>query len=603
MAQNSAIEWTEATWNPVVGCTKVSAGCVHCLVPETLILYADMSWRPIGDTKPGDKLVGFDERLDLGCNRAIREAVVQKAWRSVQPAIRLKVGQQEVITTASHQWLCEPRPWWRATERLRLGVRVRVFGRPLPNRTETFEYMAGYLAGMTLGDGTFRFDPSWRSDKLDYPQMYWRVAVVDRAILARLERFLAAAGVTVHIRPFFQGNGVRRTIWKVETRAKVNLQVIAEMCQERDSADWCAGWLGGMFDAEGSHDRNLRISQKDASILEQGAKYAASLGIAARVERYEGHASTLRVQGGAQEKAHFLCATQPALQRKIDDLFGRRLDAGLDEVTAIERLGAREVVDIQTSTGTFIAAGICTHNCYAERMAKRLGAMATAADALGRNAGRGSQYLQVVNKSGRWNGRIVFDETAIDQPLQWRSPRIVFVNSMSDLFHERAPFKLIARVFDVMNRCPQHTFQVLTKRPHIAAEMADHLEWTPNIWLGTSVENALVTDRVKILRGIKAHVRFLSVEPLLGPIPRLSLSGIHWVIVGGESGPGARPMEPAWVRQIRDRCLAQSVPFFFKQWGGVNKKRSGRTLDGRVWDDMPQPALLGNEHGKKAVRA
>jgi len=158
---------------------------------------------------------------------------------------------------------------------------------------------------------------------------------------------------------------------------------------------------------------------------------------------------------------------------------------------------------------------------------------------------------------------------------------------MSDLFHPDVPLDFISRVFETMQRCPQHTFQVLTKRPERAAELASSLTWSPNIWMGTSVESVLVTHRAKSLRKTRAAVRFLSVEPLIGPIPRLPLSGIHWVIVGGESGPGARPMDPHWVRQIRDRCIAQRVRFFFKQWGGVNKKRTGRMLDGRTWDEMP----------------
>jgi len=181
--------------------------------------------------------------------------------------------------------------------------------------------------------------------------------------------------------------------------------------------------------------------------------------------------------------------------------------------------------------------------------------------------------------------RLVPDK--LSQPIRWRSPRRIFVNSMSDLFHEDVPLGFIQRVFDVMNRCPQHTFQVLTKRPARAAELSRALLWPRNIWMGASVENAAVTSRVAHLRRTGAQIKFLSVEPLLGPIPRLPVAGIDWVIVGGESGPGARPMEEAWVRQIRDRCLAYKVHFFFKQWGGVNKKRTGRALEGRTWDELP----------------
>jgi len=236
--------------------------------------------------------------------------------------------------------------------------------------------------------------------------------------------------------------------------------------------------------------------------------------------------------------------------------------------------------------------------CYAERMAKRLAAIAGALKERGQSAGRTSHYLDVVNSHGRWNNRLVLDDDAVNDPLHWKQPRIIFVNSMSDLFHDDVPAEFIRKVFKVMNDCPQHTFQILTKRPERAAEVSTSLNWSKNIWMGTSVESALQTDRIKALRTIKAQVRFLSVEPLIGPIPRLPLQGIHWVIVGGESGPGARPMEADWVRQIRDKCVSQGVPFFFKQWGGVNKKRAGRELDKRLWDEMPVPSHNSGSHLK-----
>lgn len=222
----------------------------------------------------------------------------------------------------------------------------------------------------------------------------------------------------------------------------------------------------------------------------------------------------------------------------------------------------------------------CKH-CYAERMSLRLKAMGT------------HQYR---------NGfRVTLQPQALEIPLTWKRPRLVFVNSMSDLFHEKVPFDFIAQVFGVMEAASRHRFQVLTKRPEIALEMADQLPWPDNVWLGTSVENALYTHRIKSLRRIPAKVRFLSLEPLLGPIPRLPLRDIHWVIVGGESGPGARPMEQHWVTQIRDRCLAHGVPFFFKQWGGVNKKKAGRLLEGKTWDEMPVDPHL-DEVGYDEVR-
>lgn len=225
---------------------------------------------------------------------------------------------------------------------------------------------------------------------------------------------------------------------------------------------------------------------------------------------------------------------------------------------------------------TKVSAGC--KNCYAERMAKRLQAMGVA------------QYA---------NGfSLTLQPDALRLPLSWRKPRRIFVNSMSDLFHPEVPLEYIQRVFEVMNGCPQHVFQVLTKRPEIAAVHARMLHWSENIWMGTSVENAIVSHRIADLKCVPAKLRFLSLEPLLGPLPRLALGGIHWVIVGGESGPGARLMKPEWVEQIRQQCEQKQIPFFFKQWGGINKKRTGRLLNGQAWDEFPDACS-----GRDDVRA
>ena len=212
-----------------------------------------------------------------------------------------------------------------------------------------------------------------------------------------------------------------------------------------------------------------------------------------------------------------------------------------------------------------ISAG-CKH-CYAEIMSRRLQAMGV------------PKYED--GFAVRWH------EDALDIPRSWRKPSVVFVNSMSDLFHDDVPLAFIQRVFRVMNECPQHVFQVLTKRAERLEKIAGKLTWTRNIWMGVSVENDAVTWRIDHLRKVPAEVRFLSCEPLIGPLNSLSLAGIHWVIVGGESGTSPRPMRPEWVTQIRERCSAEDVAFFFKQWGGRNKKAAGRELDGRTYDAMP----------------
>jgi protein gp37 len=195
--------------------------------------------------------------------------------------------------------------------------------------------------------------------------------------------------------------------------------------------------------------------------------------------------------------------------------------------------------------------------------------------------------------------KVTLQPDILELPLKWRLPRTIFVNSMSDLFHQDVPDDYIQQCFDVMRRASQHTFQVLTKRPERAMKMSRNLHWAPNIWMGTSIENQDYVWRAEMLAKVPAAIRFLSIEPLLGPVAALPLNKIQWVIVGGESGPGARPMAEDWVLAIRNECKVANVPFFFKQWGGVQKSRAGRELDGREWNDMP--SHLGSTNDKRSV--
>jgi protein gp37 len=185
---------------------------------------------------------------------------------------------------------------------------------------------------------------------------------------------------------------------------------------------------------------------------------------------------------------------------------------------------------------------------------------------------------------------VVLHPNRLDQPRRWRKPRVIFVNSMSDLFHERVPLSFVKDVFKVMGQTERHTYQILTKRAERLAELAPHLPWPENVWIGVSVENMRWAVRVDFLRTVPAAVRFISAEPLLGPLETLDLDGIDWLIAGGESGPGHRPMQTEWVRTLRDRCDEEGVSFFFKQWGGRSSKAGGRTLDGREYDAMPPVA-------------
>jgi protein gp37 len=213
----------------------------------------------------------------------------------------------------------------------------------------------------------------------------------------------------------------------------------------------------------------------------------------------------------------------------------------------------------------------CKH-CYAERLAKRLQAMGQA--------------------NYRDGFRLTLQPQMLELPLHWKSPKRIFVNSMSDLFHQDVPTEYIHRVFEVMRRADWHQYQVLTKRSERVLELSKELKWAPQIWMGVSVESDKYKYRIDDLRRTAAQVKFLSLEPLIGPLGKLNLRGIDWAIVGGESGPGARPIDPLWVTEIRDQCVKSEVAFFFKQWGGVQKKKTGRTLEGRTWDEMPVHAEL-----------
>ncbi len=208
----------------------------------------------------------------------------------------------------------------------------------------------------------------------------------------------------------------------------------------------------------------------------------------------------------------------------------------------------------------------CKH-CYAERMAARLHAMGQ------------PNYCH--------GFKLTVHKHVLDAPLSWRQSKLVFVNSMSDLFHEDVPLEFILEVMDITRRAWWHQFQILTKRSGRLAKLEASINWPDNVWLGVSVENRTYMSRIEDLRKTSARIKFLSLEPLLGPIPSLELEDIDWVVVGGESGPGARPLGEKWVVNVKDQCLAAKVPFFFKQWGGVNKRKAGRLLQGRTWDELP----------------
>ena len=250
-------------------------------------------------------------------------------------------------------------------------------------------------------------------------------------------------------------------------------------------------------------------------------------------------------------------------------------------------MGAKSAIEWTESTWNPLTG--CTKispgckNCYAERMANR---------------------LKLMGQPNYVNGfELTLHESALELPLRWKKPQRIFVNSMSDLFHKGVPLEFILRMFAVMGQASWHQFQILTKRAERLEELSLRLPWHENIWMGVSVENQDYTFRIDHLRRTGARTKFLSLEPLLGPLPQLNLDAIDWVIVGGESGPRARPMKPEWVIDIRDQCQSRGVPFFFKQWGGFNKKKTGRKLDGRTWDETPLRRAPGAHATRVALGA
>lgn len=599
MSTSTGIEWTDATWNPTTGCDRVSPGCDHCLGPDTPVLMADMSWRPIGKLTVGDEVVAFTDSRELGQNRVYERARVEHVWSTSAEAVEIIAGGRSVVASVDHRFLTHARPYWRIAERLALHMGIVDIGMPrwLPT-VDSEPYLTGYLAGAITGDGTFRIAGSGRNDTA---QSYLRIAVLgsDKPILDRALRAFAALGSTdISIKPFDGGKGgydgalSRAQMLKIETRRRANLITIRDAClPERDDVNWKAGFLAGFFDTDGSYSgKNLRFAQtKDNGALDATHRYIHDLGfVSCREDFRSAKGRSERLVGDQAEKIRFLSTIEPALVRKATDFYGRRFPATqTTKVDGIRRVGVQELVDIQTSSGTFIAAGLATHNCYALTLAKRLKSMGN------------PRYQRDGNPRASGPGfGLTVHEDKLNEPLGWRKPRRIFVNSMSDLFHSLVPTGFIYQVFEVMQQASHHQFQVLTKRPRRMATVVNAwyretgLEPLPNVWLGTSVENQEWADRrIPLLATTSAAIRFLSCEPLLGPIRVSHASGIHWVIVGGESGPSARPMSPDWVRGLRDQCVAGGVPFFFKQWGGRTPKAGGRVLDGRTWDEMPVPLM------------
>lgn len=347
---------------------NVASGCLHgcsfCLEPSTLILYADMIWRPVGDVKVGDMLLGFDENPTTDVYRCLRPTIVEGVLWNKQFGTRMITEHSEVVTTANHGWLNKRGNWVSTNQLVPNSSGIKYIGEP-QTFSVTEEYKIGYIAGMTLGDGTYRYDPNVKYYG-DYTP-YWRVVLCDEEPLGRLVMYLASFGIEVYIRPFYKGSEGHRPSQKVEIRS-LNLipRLHHILTKEITSLEYMRGFIAGFFDAEGSYNGSLRIAQKDISVLERVSQYGFKLGFKFALESYSNcAASTLHLLGGFREVIRFFATIQPAIARKSSYLYGMAIK-GIDKEQVIHKefVGEIDVIDIQTSTHTFFANGLATHNCY-----------------------------------------------------------------------------------------------------------------------------------------------------------------------------------------------------------------------------------------------
>lgn len=380
MGTTTKISWTDATFNPWIGCQKVSQGCDHCLSADTLVLYRDWTWRRLGDVQVGDELLGFPESEGV-LTRRLEVSVVEKRWSVNKPAARIQTEHNEVVASYDHKFIAKAGAWrWRETRNFRL-LRTELRYVPVTSFADfSPDYMRGYIAGSTEGDGTYRLS--------DEKQSYWRVAVdaKQQDFLQRLLDFLPHLEVNnVELRPFDPGRQGAPML-KVETRRRDNLVRIGQMLDHVGVSwfnDFCRGWLAGMFDAEGSagvyrkhknlRPNSLRIANTSDARLDRIVEYGQRLGFDFRRERYSRHCDTARLYGNQTDRGRFFGTVRPALQYKTDACLGLGVNWEPSPVVALEHVGEQELIDIQTSTRTFFANGFATHNCYAETLSTRYG--------------------------------------------------------------------------------------------------------------------------------------------------------------------------------------------------------------------------------------
>lgn len=565
--------------NPYRGCEH---GCTYCLAPDTHVLHADMVWRPIGAITVGDSLVGFDEHSTPGVTRKFRKARVEAVWWSRRPTLRMVTDRAEVTTTAEHRWLPHRDFRWSRTDRLSPGRMLR-YVPVVADEGIDDDFRIGYFAGLTLGDGTFRSQPGWRSNRVGFPAAYWRVALADDEPLTRSIDHLGRLGVEASLRPFYGGPASRRPMHEVEVRSLRRLATIyALLTVECDTRSYRRGFLAGLFDAEGHNGDSLHFSQGDIAVLERARRYAGSLGFVCTLERRVGTASTLRLTGTLLERIRFFSTCRPSIARKVHGLFGREMNLDNDPICAIEPGPVADVVDIQTSTGTFLAAGLATHNCYARPSHEYLG-FSAGLDFERRIMVKedAPELLRATFRSKRWQPEVVAlsGNTDCYQPVE---RRLGITRRCVEVFTEfRNPVSvitksaLVARDSDLFAALAEHrAAHVLCSITTLDGELARRLE--PR---AATPERRLDAIRTLTRAGVPVGVMVAPVIPGLNDseIPRILAAAAE----AGASGAGwvllrlAAPLD-----RLFDEWLATHYPD--RRDRVLNRIRE--TRDGRISD-------------------
>lgn len=569
--------------NPYRGCEH---GCVYCLGPDTPVLHADMTWRPIGEVRVGDLLAGFDEYPERGRTRKLRRAVVEVVWWSRRPTLRLITDRAEVVTTAEHRWLQSRNFRWSRTDQLSPGRLLRQVPVTVDEPIDD-DYRVGYITGLSLGDGTFRYQPGWRSNRLGFPIAYWRVALVDEEPLTRLVEHLRAFGVEACTRSFSGGPSCRSPMRKVEICSLPRLAIVhGLLTAECDTRSYRRGFLAGFFDAEGHSGDCLRISQVDLQVLERVRTYASSLGFEFALEPRPGKASTVRLVGRLVDRLRFFSVCRPAIARKMHALFGREMNLDPETVRAVKPGPLGDVVDIQTSTGTFFAAGLATHNCYARPSHEYLGFSAgldfERRIVVKENA---PALLRETFASRKWQPEVVAlsGNTDCYQPVE---RRLGITRRCLEVFAEfRNPVSaitksaLVARDADLFAELARHQaahvlFSVTTLDPELARRMEPRAA-RPERRLDAMATLAAAGVPVGVMIGpVIPGLNDAEIPRILEAAARAGAQSASWVLVRL-----AKPLD-----ELFDGWLAQHYPDRRERvLGRIREVRGGRLTDPRFF--------------------